>query len=214
MRRRRTLLAAAGTLVVSAAALLAVASCRPAWYRPSSIDFNLLEADKHAALGLVDAIGDALNRGRSYGFVLDGAQINRWLTARREIWPDAHEVEAGRWLRPQVDVLSAGRVRVAALLNPGALRAVVSVTLHLAADDDELTIRCDGVRIGALPVPVRLAVGQLAPSVEAVLRDGDRLDGGELKLANHFVWRNGRRPFRVGEVSIEAGRVHVRIDPL
>ena len=103
-RWRGVLLAVGAGLTGALIAIGCALTCRPTWYEPASIDYARLKADKRELVGLADEIGAALNGRRSIDLELYEDQINRWITARAEIWPDSQtSLEPLR--RPQITLL-------------------------------------------------------------------------------------------------------------
>jgi hypothetical protein len=199
----------AGALIVVGCTL----TCRPAWYNPASIDYSRLKADKRELVGLVDDIGAALNGWRAIDLELQEDQINRWITARAEIWPDSQtSLEPLR--RPQITLLDGNRVRAAASVEWAGLEPIVSCTCRFELKDEQLTVICDTVRVGVLPAPrgwVAKLVGKLVASSN-VVRDTNGDTG--LTFRNEWVWPNGKRRFCLRRLEVSAGRAAVRLEPI
>lgn len=188
------------------------ATCRPTWYQPPAIDRGRLHDDKRDLVGLLDEIGAALNEGRSIRFKLDEHQLNRWLAARNELWPDANP-DFGPITQPQITLLD-NAARVAATLSAGSFRAVVSLEGHVQIDGDAITLRLNRPRVGVLPVPHAASTGWLNALPSAASVPEKALHGGQFVLANDWVWPNGKRRFRVARLDIQAGSAEVVLEPL
>lgn len=215
MRRGRKvglwLLAAVMAAAAAAAMCAMTALRRPGWYKPASIDFTRLDQDKADAINLLDAISAALNRGESIDVSLSADQVNRWLAARFDIWPDSDMAALAPLERPLVEMLADGSVRVAATADVQGWRAVVSLLFRFEASAERLVVHWTGVRIGSLPLPRELvsgAIDRLVPSEAAPLR---RFDGGVSRLENRWVWPNGKACFRVERLEVSGGRVEMRL---
>lgn len=205
-------------LVVCAAVLVAAfglglsATYRPAWYRPVSIDRMRLREDKRALVALADEIGGALNRAKRLSFQLREDQVNRWIAARAQMWPDT-PVDLGPLACPQVSFVE-GRIRAAATLEHRGLRAVISVSCRVKVSDDTVAIEWESARLGALPVPRSWVSGRIAQIPSAgqlpVVLDGR----GTLLIANDWIWPNGKRRCRLSELQVLGGVANVVLEPL
>lgn len=196
------------------ALLLLTALRRPAWYQPRSIDYARLPADKQDAVNLLDAIGDHLNAHREIDITLDPDQLNRWIAARAEIWPDEALADLGPVDRPIVELLPGNRLRFAALVHARGLDFIASLVLHVSLESDSLRLTCERVRFGALPIPASWIDRRL----DEALADAHEVRRGErpldFLLPNEFIWRNGRRPFRIGQIEIQPTAARIRLEPL
>lgn len=217
-RRRLSGLRKAGlTLAVLAAGGIAcggfAAACRPRWYVPAAVDMRRLEGDKDALARLVDEISAALNGGRAIDFELTDAQLNRWVAARREVWPGEDWLELGPLELPLVR-FEEGAVRVAAVVRRGGWGCVVSCSARVSATHDELTARIESVAAGRLPIPrAAAAAGLFRAAFRSAARERMLSDGESLPLRNEFVWPNGKRRFRVQSMTFARGSVRVRLSP-
>jgi len=196
--------------VVLALGLLLAASYRPAWYQPASIDRGLLRQDKAALVELQDQISAALNAGREARFQLRVEQINRWIAARAEIWPDLGlDLPGLDW--PRV-VLSDGTIRLGAVVARGGLRAVVALDCRIDVTTDFVRIYHNRGRLGAVPVPLSwlTAVFGRFPHADGLAVDKQT---GALTVENNWVWPNGRRRCRLRELRVSDGQAEVVLEP-
>lgn len=200
-------------LVFGLVGLGCAAACRPRWYTPAAVDYTHLPADKQALVALVDGIGDALNAGQPIEVQLEQAQVNRWIAARREIEMDLSGLPLDLLERPCVNFLSDGRLRVAWLAERRGWRAVVTIELRLTLKDDEVLVECTELRLGALPLPRDWAGKAVAAALEGagypVRFERNRV----ACIPGQGVWQNGRRPFRIERLTIEAGRMVLALSP-
>lgn len=209
--RKRVLLSAAGVVVVLAGFGLAVTR-RPGWYRPAPIDRERLRADKVALVGLQDEISAAINSGHEIRIRLDEAQINRWLAARAEMWPD-WLIDLGSLEDPQVS-LGEGEIRIGATAIKGSLRTVVALACRVDVREEGVVLDYGGVRLGAIPVPERW-ISDLVDQVSANSEGAIHADApGTVALENDWVWPNGRRRCRLRELVVSDGAVEVVLEPL
>ncbi len=194
-RGRAVALGVGLVLLVGAAAAGSAAAWRPAWFRPAAVDHGQLRADKAALAAIQDGISAGLNGGERVTVRLTAAQLNRWLAARAEIWPEA------AWLpvqEPCVELIPDG-LRVGTVLEWRGWRVVGSARIAVQVRTDEIALRVVEAAVGALPVPTAWLVSGLAelPGVRDI---GGRTVGAEVRLPNDLTWPNGRRRFRVAEL--------------
>jgi hypothetical protein len=205
-------------ILVVPCVLLGVATYRPSWYQPPSIDYNLLEEDKRTQLRLENEISAAVNRDDSVTIELDQDQVERWVAARHELWPG--EVPSlGPFRQPQVDLLDENRFRVGALIEQAGVEAVVSATFQFEVTPETITVTWDHIHTGALRTP-RTLIAKVARKASSRL--GGRLSAAELEqaitdrkaaLPNDFIWPNGKRRVRIAEMTIEGGELRVKLEP-
>lgn len=209
-RLRRVLIAAILGTSALLCVLLTLASARPGWYQPRSVDFATLAADKAALLDLENTISDALNAGRSVDIELRADQVNRWLAAAREIG-------AGMWSPPAEIQQPAVRFRdgtidLAAVCTAGGVPAILGASGAVRIEGDTIVLSGAVGRVGRLPIPLAWvrALGAKLPAAGDAARSGS----GDLVWKNEFTWENGRRRFRVVLCRVETGVVRVELAPL
>ena len=215
VRRHRRLLvilgAVVGVVILAVGGFLLAGTRRPAWYHPAPPDRARLHEDKAALAGLQEQISAALNAGREARFVLDEAQVNRWLAARAEIWPQL-ALDLGPLEQPQIR-LRDGRLEVAASGRAGGMRVVGVLGCSVAVAEDTLVIRLDPLKVGALTAPRDWVSDILA---RPATRRGVVIDrrAGTITLDNDWVWPNGKRRCRLRELEIGDGVATVGLEPL
>lgn len=193
-------------------AILLAATCRPASYRPMSINQARLAHDKRNLVNLVDEIGVALNAGQTALITLDEAQINRWLAGRAHFWPDAN-LDLTPFDHPQI-ALEPDAVAVAAQVADGNWRIVLSIACKIQICAETIQIDCARARVGRLPLPVAWGLRQSAAAVAEGLPRDWRLADGQLVLPNRFTWPNGERAYKVQRLTIRDKTVQIELAPL
>jgi len=191
----------------------AAVTCRPEWYQPLSVNYQALEDDKRAQHRLENTISAALNADEPIEVTLSQDQLNRWIAARRELWPgETPSIEP--FSRPQVVLQKNNRVCLAAQVDYSGVQSVLSAVFQVALKDDHLIVTWDSVHAGALPAPRELLE-------KAALKAARRLDfptqsvsDGRVKWPNEWIWPNGKRRFRITELALAFGEIHVRLEPL
>lgn len=214
--RRRWLRLALVLLPVAVAGLLlalgGALTCRPAWYQPASIDYGRLQDDKRTQLRLENQISAALNGNSPIDIELDETQVNRWIAARHELWPtEAPSLEP--FSRPQVVLLNKNRLRLAGLVEQSGLVVLLSTTLGIELRDDKLVVSWNAIHAGALPAPRKLVQRVLHKLFDSLDSADEVLSSRALAFPNEWVWPNGKRRFRIADVSIGDGVARVRLEP-
>lgn len=206
----------AALLTTAAATVLLIvvgcaATCRPDWYEPTAIDYDRLRQDKVDLVQLQDRISAALNASQPIEFTLTEQQVNRWITARGELWPDAG-VDLGP-LRDPVVQFADGQIRMGATVSAGGFRPVLGMACRAAASAEVVRIALAGTRIGVLPVPLRAFHETLAESLERSDLAATVPESGVIVLRNDFVWPNGERRCRIAAFEVGQAVVRVVIEP-
>lgn len=211
-----------GALTLIVLVAVGLATCRPEWYAPAAIDRVQLKSDKADFANLLDRIGAALNAGEAIEFEITEDQLNRWLAARGEIWPALRfEVQGLRGI--QISLLEGDAVRLAATASQGPLEVVLSVVGHCRiepsdgepsrTEPSEVVIDIQSMRAGKMPIPSGKV---LAPLHEAIARSDSRtatMTDQTIRLGNHWIWKNGHRPFRLDRLEITPGLARIRLAP-
>lgn len=212
-RRWRVVLVVAFSLLVGGGLALGLAiTRRPAWYQPMSIDHARLRADKAALFALQEKISAALNAGREVEFALHEDQVNRWLAARTELEPLAGVVSLP--LTDPVVSFSPTGIRVASRVRRHGVEFVLSVRGRVEPADDRVTVTCDALQAGALPLPRAWlwSASSAKERVESSVSGPASLN--VLTLPNDWLWPNGKQRFQLRRFELAEGRVHIQLRPL
>lgn len=210
---------------------------RPGWYVPAILDEQGVQAARRDATNAVDQFGDQLVRRQLFEIVLSDDALNAWLTALPNIWPDAARA-IPRELHAPALRFESGFLRIGALYEVSGWRAIVSgaVTAALADDGAAIELRLVETCCGSVPMPPSLIARAANPHLQAgapsegkqspapktshdvissihEIRSVDQLYGG-VRIRNRFVWPNGKRPFRIDQITIDAGELRLRIEPI
>jgi hypothetical protein len=216
--------AGAGTLLVAWLLFQHI----PSWYRPSPVPPGEVQRVKDDLTRTFDILSGALvHEETSFRLRFTQDQINAWLAIREQIWP-----ETRHWLPPELSEpfvsIDEEGLRLAATYHQGGLQTVVSARLELEADTDGISARLAGVSGGALGVPQAWVRDQLLVLDATAWPVGERPRaqiGGDplpplsrlfegIRLPNAWVWANGKRPFRIIDISFEPGAGVVTFEPL
>ena len=225
---RRLLLVLPLLLLLVAVILYLTAQHIPTWYRPAPLnpeDYRRVRAD---ATNFVDSVGDRLVMQEVFELELSDHALNEWLTALPELWPDVKE-DWPRQLSAPALKFAPDAVHLGALYEDERWKGIVnaSFTCAVSADKQELTFRLLAARAGSLPVP-EVVLNELLAPLRAELQESGvnpahrariQLDSAEelyrgVTIPNHFVWPNGKRPFRFESIKIKDGSIHLRVVPL
>jgi hypothetical protein len=216
-RRKRMVIALIIALAASGMGLLLALEHRPAWYAPPSLTETELQQGRMEAMRVVDLVGDQLVDQKPFEIVLSDDQLNVWLSGLGQIWPEAARRIPPEIVEPFVFV-EPGILSTAARLESKGWRAIVSseYILELSIDREKLVVVLNSVRCGTVTLPRFIVAPLFKPYMQAEVVRGysvHQLYHG-LQLENRFIWPNGRRPFRIGALSLESGRIRLRIEPL
>ena len=217
---KRAAVLAAVLGVVGAVALYLLAQHLPSWYRPQPVPPAQLPRLRSEVTRLIDDISDALATGRTIDLTFTSEQLNAFLAALPELWPDAARNVPPQLHQPLVQLQTA-RVRLAVLYEGDRAAAVLSATLAVTLtgpDGELLELRIGDPRLGSLPVPA----GALTPWLaEQPLRLGQRVGPPHtvadlftgVEIPNRFTWPNGRRSFRIDALDCSPTQLHIRLEP-
>lgn len=210
-------------------ALFLAAQRKPTWYAPAALDTQQRREARADATNLVDEISRLMVKGEPFVFSLSAARVTTWLGAVDIEEFITSEDEAVRLARPAVALPGGERLAIGLEVARSGLRAVLSVEMRcaLTEDGDELVVRIDSIRLGAIAIPRSQAMKILAPvreELEAGLRAdpdgfGARMEEGDgeslalIRVSNDFVWPNGERRFRIRSIDATESAVSFGIVP-
>jgi hypothetical protein len=220
LMRRRPQLARFAVIVLAMASLLAVCLWLtvfriPSYYKPPQVGPAEYQAVRDNLEAAYNDLNLAVQGSDEFDYVVEQDQLNRWIAARRQIWPGFQRYVPEKLDQPMV-VFQDGRLVVSGLAPAAGFRSVLTLILSLRAEPDHLTVRLEGCRIGAVPVP-RHALGRFLDRLESssTLPHGaspqELLEG--LTIPNRFEWRSGGRLIRFEQIDLKAGRLVARIAP-
>jgi hypothetical protein len=199
----------AGGVVITIVGFLVAGTRRPQWYHPAPLDRSRLHADKAALANLEEQISAALNAGQEARFQVDEDQLNRWLSAGAEIWPQL-AVDLGPFQQPRV-LLRDGRIQVAARSRIGGVQVVAVLDCAVEVTEDTLVLHWKPPRLGAIPAPRRWVSDMLT---RHAIGTAVNTRVGTVTFDNDLVWPNGKRRFRLRELKIADGVATVVLEPL
>lgn len=210
---------------------------RPGWYVPATLDEQGVQTARRDATNAVDQFGDQLVRRQPFEIVLRDDALNAWLTALPNIWPDAARA-IPRELHAPALRFESGLLRIGALYEVSGWRAIVSgaATAALAQDGATIELRLVESCCGSVPMPPSLIARAADPHLHAAaisdakqssapetprgvvsslreVRSVEQLFRG-VRIRNRFVWPNGKRPFRIDQITLDAGELRLRIEPI
>ena len=150
---------------------------------------------------------------------------------RQELYPDAKEW-LPPWIRNPVIVFENDSCVIGARIDYKSWQAIIGIHLVAEVNENTVTIRVERVTAGSLPVP-KSVVGNImerllnnsgldidtlpdfAASVVGKLRttDSTQIVTQGVSWTNLFKFPNGKRLFKIGEVSTVDGELRVQILP-
>lgn len=219
--RKSTIWAAAFVTPFAAVLLAAIlALWRPGWYRSqpkAGVDAQAVRNDLSAS---AQSFSDALMQTGEFEVHLRQKQVNGWIARRAEIYPMIEREIPPHWQMPVISFRD-GAIRLAATYNGAGPDVVLSVDLAVSVVGDDIVLKADESRVGALRVPLWFVRDKLAhpvdiaegkawrgsPRIHGNLRDG-------LHVGTRAVWPNGERLYDVLAVTAQPGELTFRIDSL
>lgn len=215
--RKKFVLGTLAFVVAALAIFFTALAHRPAWYRPVGLTDDRLRQARLDAINLVDYVGDQLAEHRAFDLTITDSQCNEWLTGLAEIWPEAARKMPRQISSPFV-LFQSGTIRTAAGVESKTLNAVVTSACQMVVSPDKkhLHVKLLSVHCGALPLP-RFAHDWMASRIlpYTLLKefDSDQPDH-HFVIENYFIWPNGKKPFRIGEITFQAGALRLKMQPL
>ncbi|MBN1341441.1 MAG: hypothetical protein JXQ73_02110 [Phycisphaerae bacterium] len=194
----------------------------PGWYRPAYVPYEDEQEVRDRLGAAFTALSHGMAQGRSFDFAVRQDDLNAWLVARDRIWPASKRWIPKQIMDPMIVFENGDIVLAGTWCGPGP-RTIVSVRLRPERVEDRLRVRVEGVRCGALPVPLALIRRGLvrfeqsrADTDEPLLSDGaslaDAADGAP--IPRDIPWTQPRGKFLLEAVSAVPGELRVRLDPL
>lgn len=213
---------------------------KPGWYHPVELDAHGMQRARRQALSTADSISDQMVQRKPFDIVLSDESVTQWIAALGSIWPEA-EAWIPSEITDIAVAFDDGVVRVGGRYR-GSWHAIVNIHLELGMTEDgsRLWIQLLSVYGGSLPIPRsmiermlagRLGTGESASEtsigrsddVDSLTRwigspsdhaNGPPANRDRADIKNHFVWFNGRRPYRILSIQVVAGELRLRIEPL
>jgi hypothetical protein len=192
----------------------------PGWYQPMRVPEEESQQVRDELHEAAQQFSDALMTTGRFQIHLRDSQINRWIAMRKEIYPLIDKEIPPHWVEPTVNFLD-GVIRLAVRHKDGTSDIVVSVDLAVGMEEDTIALRLAGARIGSLRVPLTFLSGRLKKPIRI---DGDKAWSGSPAMRGELlgglhvdalaVWPNGEREYRVHDVRVEPGRLHLEIESL
>ncbi len=203
----------------------------PSWYRPIEIPQAEWARVRESLPQTYSQLSKTINRREDSVFALSGKTATEWVVLRQELYPDAKEW-LPPWIRNPVIVFENDSCVIGARIDYKSWQAIIGIHLVAEVNENTVTIRVERVTAGSLPVP-KSVVGNImerllnnsgldidtlpdfAASVVGKLRttDSTQIVTQGVSWTNLFKFPNGKRLFKIGEVSTVDGELRVQILP-
>ncbi|MFQ5425366.1 MAG: hypothetical protein ACE5F9_15480, partial [Phycisphaerae bacterium] len=158
--------------------------------------------------------------GESFVYHIFQDDVNRWIAMRREIYPLIDQLVPTELSDPFVR-FDADRIAVAGRVSTPAGRVVLSIDVAPVFEDRAIVLRATAVRCGSVSMPMDFGGLDLARSIEREpekVWPGSPRIWGDLAAGLHLDarawWKNGGIDYRVLNVWVEPGVLHLKIEPL
>lgn len=137
-----------------AGVVLVGATYTPGWYLPATVAPQEVRTLRNEIPSFGSAIGGHLKRGQPFRIELTDQQINRWITARSQIWPSL-KYPLPPEIQDPVIAFQSGQVIVGARYEKNGVSSVLSLgmTLDVENSGSAILIRLAGIHAGLVPVP-------------------------------------------------------------
>ncbi len=220
--RWRRLGLAAGVVVVAVAAGGAYAAFRtPRWYRPPVISPEERQSVRNNLVGAEQAFTEGLRAMKGvFTYHLFQEDLNRWIAMRREIYPLIDELAPPELAEPFV-MFAQDSITIAGRYPVAGISVVVSIDIKTSFEDGAIVLRAGAVRCGSVGVPFdldRLGLGRPIERRQNKTWPGSPRIWGDLVGGLHIGadawWKNGGIDYRVRGISVEQGRLDLRVEPL
>ena len=204
----------------------------PAWYDPPYVSAEDLPRVRASLPTSLQSFTDQLVEGSPFQFRLSARTVNEWIAARESIWPDTRG-RLPEWLSNPIVAFEDGRVIGAGRFERDGWRAVVSMHLVIAPEEDELVVRLVKTGIGAFGAPTERIGRALKVWLDKLPEQGEKVPeylrttiealrestttqllSEGVRVVNEFVWPNGEREFRISEVAAGDGWLTLSVEPL
>lgn len=189
----------------------------PAWYAPPRVDAGEHQRLRDGLQTTADEFTQLLLGREPFRLEFAQTTLNEWLAAREHIWPAARRLLPPDWHDPFVRFVP-GHIEIAARFVGAPGEPIVSMSLAVSVEGDDVVLRATGCRVGSVPAPLCLVspwLRRLSPpeseGESRVLR-GNVVDG--LHIPRRQVWWNGERLFQTRDVRTAAGVIALDIEPL
>ncbi|HUN80289.1 MAG TPA: hypothetical protein VMV81_02155 [Phycisphaerae bacterium] len=218
-KRWRIRVAAAFGIIVLAGAYALLRT--PNWYTLPAIAPQERQAVRDNLIAAEAAFTEAL-RTSTGAFVYHVFQddVNRWVAMRREIYPLIDELAPPELIDPIV-LFEPGEITIAGRYRKLGTDLLVSVDIAVSSADDGILLRVTRMRCGSIGVPVGFASLGLKRSID---RPAGSVWPGSPHMWGSFAdgfhvdakgwWKNGGVDYRVRDVTLEAGVLHLNVEPL
>ncbi len=191
----------------------------PAWYRPALVPAAEYQHVRNDLTHTVNALSSRMVAGEPFDYEITQDQLNRWLSARMAIWPGVARWVPS-WLDDPMVAFGEDRIVLSGLASWSSVRSIVSLHVTLSATDDGLRVTLHRGQTGSLPVPLgplRERIEEALAASQSAREPDEQVTAahlfGEAKFPNHFIWLNGKVPFRITNVVTEPGRIRLRFEP-
>ena len=228
------------TLIVGPAALIALWLMfhhKPSWYQPAGPTEQTVHQAQASLANVADRISDQMVRGEPFQILIGSQAMNDWLAAAPSLHPQFARAlpsatgKAGLLVSGLAVGIDDGAVRVGGLVKTKDWQTIFSIAIYAGVSQDgkDILLRIGDVRMGSLPMPgpflrklidEHLSDPRFRRTLDAaskftlsrVRSIADFFTG--IRIANQFVWPNGKRPFKIERIGVEGDAVLIRFQPL
>ena len=111
-------------------------------------------------------------------------------------------------------IMDDNRIRLAATVDYGGVRAVLSATVRVELAPERLLLHVESLRAGLLPVPRGQLLELARTNLEGRGDTSVTITEGTITLRNEWTWPNGKPRLRIARLETAAGVCRVSLEPV
>lgn len=218
---RRVVLIIAATIVLPILVTTCLLMRTPSWYRPPIIAAEGRQAVRNNLVAAEQAFTESV-RGSDGPFTyhLYDADVNRWISMRREIYPLIDQLAPPMLDDPFV-LFDEDTIFVAGRYQVMGTRVVVGLKIDVRFESGEIILKAKSISCGSMPMPMSLAENEFSRRIDhapdkvwpgSPAMSGDLLTG--LHISDDAWWKNGGIDYRVMGVRVTPGELSLDIRPM
>lgn len=192
----------------------------PRWYTPPVVAPHARQAVRNNLLSAEQAFTENLMAGGPFTYHLFAEDINRWIAARKEIYPLIDDLVPPLLEDPVVE-FDNSRITVGGRYRIRDLSVVISIDITARIEQDSIVLKANAVKCGSVRMP--LAFGRVGLDL-SIDRPENRTWPGSPRMWGSFLtgfhvgtrawWKNGGIDYQITGLAVEPGTLNLDVMPL